>query len=208
MNDHVVEEGECLSSIAHGYGFFWETLWNLPENGSLKSTRKDPNVLLAGDVVKIPDLRAKAAAGAAGTRHSFQVKGVPSRLRMTFYFLGKPRSGDRYVLQTDSLLLSGNLDGSGTLDVAIPPNDRTLTLTLGDDQTVYELGIGSLDPISEVRGAQQRLTNLGYACGQADGVLGPLTTQAIKSFQTDQQLAATGTLDGETLDKLKSTHGM
>jgi hypothetical protein len=27
---HQVQQGECLVSIAESYGFFWETLWNLP----------------------------------------------------------------------------------------------------------------------------------------------------------------------------------
>jgi hypothetical protein len=38
MPKHTVAEGECLSSIAHRYGFFWKTLWDHPENARVFHT--------------------------------------------------------------------------------------------------------------------------------------------------------------------------
>ncbi|MGC9973362.1 MAG: LysM domain-containing protein [Bryobacteraceae bacterium] len=49
MPVHVVKQGDCMSSIADQYGFFWETLWNHERNAQLKERRKNPNVLMAGD---------------------------------------------------------------------------------------------------------------------------------------------------------------
>lgn len=43
---YVVQKGDCLSSIAFGFGFLPDTLLNHPANAGLKQKRKDPNILL------------------------------------------------------------------------------------------------------------------------------------------------------------------
>ena len=50
--------------------------------------------------------------------------------------------------------------------------------------------------------AQNKLSALGYAPGPADGRMGDQTCQAIKKFQKDKGLKATGTLDTNTLNML------
>jgi len=52
------------------------------------------------------------------------------------------------------------------------------------------------------REAQQRLMDLGYNIGSADGSMGPKTMNAIRAFQKEQGLKATGRLDSQTLDAL------
>ncbi|MBC7927680.1 MAG: LysM peptidoglycan-binding domain-containing protein, partial [Bryobacteraceae bacterium] len=39
MKQHIVQAGDCVSSIAEYYGFDWERLWNLPENATVKQSR-------------------------------------------------------------------------------------------------------------------------------------------------------------------------
>jgi hypothetical protein len=77
---YVVKAGDCLSSIAFAHGLFWDTVWNHPDNGELKKLRKDPNVLLAGDVVFIPDRQPKEVAVATGKQHNFVVRSNPTKL--------------------------------------------------------------------------------------------------------------------------------
>jgi peptidoglycan hydrolase-like protein with peptidoglycan-binding domain len=54
----------------------------------------------------------------------------------------------------------------------------------------------------EIRQAQQALDQKGFKAGQADGVLGPETKNAIKEFQQKQGWNATGALDSQTLGAL------
>ena len=56
------------------------------------------------------------------------------------------------------------------------------------------------DPIVEQ--VQKKLTELGYDPGPADGKMGKKTEAAIKSFQKDNSLPATGKIDDATLTKL------
>ena len=52
------------------------------------------------------------------------------------------------------------------------------------------------------REAQQRLQDLGYNIGTADGSMGAKTVNAVRAYQRDQGLNQTGRLDGPTLDSL------
>lgn len=56
----------------------------------------------------------------------------------------------------------------------------------------------------DVAAAQRRLTELNYATGGADGVIGPLTRSAIRDFQDDNNLVINGRLDQATVALLES----
>jgi peptidoglycan hydrolase-like protein with peptidoglycan-binding domain len=58
-----------------------------------------------------------------------------------------------------------------------------------------------------IQQAQQRLLSLGYDPGAADGVPGAKTIAALKRFQTDHGLAATGALDSKTSEALSGASG-
>jgi peptidoglycan hydrolase-like protein with peptidoglycan-binding domain len=51
---------------------------------------------------------------------------------------------------------------------------------------------------------QARLNNLGFDCGEPDGVLDDETKSAIRAFQVLTGLEATGEIDGALREKLLS----
>lgn len=54
----------------------------------------------------------------------------------------------------------------------------------------------------DVRQAQQALDDRGIDTGPIDGVFGPRTQRAVQQFQTQNDLTASGTLDGDTCQAL------
>jgi len=53
-----------------------------------------------------------------------------------------------------------------------------------------------------VHEAQARLKELGYDAGRIDGWYGPRTAKALKAFQKNEELRATGAIDPATLERL------
>jgi len=55
----------------------------------------------------------------------------------------------------------------------------------------------------EVRDVQEKLAQMGYDVGSADGHMGPRTRSALRTFQKDRGLEQTGRLDDHTLAALE-----
>ena len=204
---HRVYAGECVSSVAKSRGHFWETIWNHAANAELKRRRADPNVLLPGDAVFIPDKQTREESLSTDQEHKFRRKGEPSKLRLKVAEDDEPRANEQYRLEVDGHTYRGTTDENGYLAEQIPGNARRGRLYVGEDEEPYELDLGHLDPIGEISGIQGRLNNLGFDCGRIDGRLGEVTAGAIMAFQTFHELEPTGRPDQATLDKLLDEHG-
>lgn len=202
---HVIAEGECLSSVAFENGYFPGTIWERPENDALRELRGDPNVLLPGDRLFVPDKEPKTTACATGKTHRFTRRGVPARFRLQILNADKPRPNVAYRLLLDGTIeLSGSTTAEGMIDVPIPPNARRGTLFLDEDGAEYELTFGGLAPITEERGVRERLINLGYL-REGDASAADLGA-ALKLFQRRVDLDPTGDLDEVTAEKLLHGH--
>jgi len=202
---HVVLKGECISSIAYQYQLFPETVWSHPENDSLRELRKDPNILLEGDRVFIPEPRQKTISAATGKRHAFLRKGVPARFRLKVLNGDVPRPNIAFeLLIDDEIVLEGKTDGDGVLDVSIPANAKKGVLLLDGGNQKIEVSFGHLDPVTEDDGVRQRLFNLGLIktldASNAD------LAAAVRMFQRINKLKPTGVADADTREKLIETH--
>lgn len=199
--DYSVKPGDCITSIAFEHGFFWQTIWNDGANADLKSKRKDPNVLMEGDVVHIPDLRVRKASGATEKTHKFKLKGVPAKFKLRLMLDDQPRKGEPYRLNIDGQWLAGKTDQNGFLSHPLPPNAQSGTLIVGqgDAQDIYHLQFGGIDPLDTDDGLRGRLLNLGYGAEDLPG--------ALRAFQQKEGLQVTGQVDDATRTKLKERSG-
>jgi len=204
---HVVKQGECISRIAFEYGLFPETVWNHPDNSQLKELRKNPYVLMPGDIVVIPDKRLKEVSKPTGQRHRFRRKGVPEKLVMKFTRGDELRANEKYVLEIDGKRTEGSTGGGGVVELDILPNAKIGKITFVEDGDEYELGLGHLDPVTELSGVQGRLRNLGFYEGPVDGELNEELEEAIRLFQERNKLEQTGKVDDALKSALQSAHG-
>src|SRR6266446_2054456 len=69
------------------------------------------------------------------------------------------------------------------------------------DGPIY-VGHRAEPPDQVIADVQAELQQMGYYKGEVDGLLGPLTRQALTAYQADQGLATTAAIDEPTLDAL------
>ena len=207
--NHVVKEGECISSISFLYGFFPDVTWNDPANSKLKNKRKNPNVLFPGDIVAIPDKRPKEVSCKAQGVLKFKMKGVPAKLRMRFTKDDKPRTSENYKLKYAGKEISGQTNAEGIIEAWIPPDIQSGILEIGDgkDTKTYYLNFGKLEPVDTVKGAQTRLRNLGFYDSEISDRINDKFTEAIKNFQIYfGHPDPSGQLDNKTAEELVRLH--
>jgi hypothetical protein len=69
------------------------------------------------------------------------------------------------------------------------------------DAPIYA-GKRALPPDKVIAEVQAVLQEMGYYKGEVDGLLGPLTREALTGYQTDQGMVVTAVIDEPTLDSL------
>lgn len=201
MPTYTVQQGDCISSIAHRYGFLWTTIWNHPSNGDLRQLRQDPNVLYPGDKLFIPDRTPKELPRPTEQRHKFLKKGDSAKLKILLLDQDVPRAGVPYTLVIDGKTISGTTDSNGYVRQPLPPNARSGKLLVGEGTTkdTFDLQFGFVDPVEQDSGVHGRLIDLGFG--------GDNPKEAIKAFQKKQALNVTGDPDDDTRAQLKGTFG-
>ncbi|MGI9372887.1 MAG: peptidoglycan-binding protein [Hyphomicrobiales bacterium] len=86
-----------------------------------------------------------------------------------------------------------------------PPNAKKVTTSPTPQAQPPQSGFNVTPEI--VRDVQSVLIATGYLTGSADGVAGPKTLEAVKTFQIDKGLPATGAIDQTFYDALKNQPG-
>ena len=204
MGTYRVKDGDCISSIAQDHGLFWEAIWNHSDNSKLKSERKDPNALLPGDKIFVPDKEIKQEEGATDTKHRFRALGVPAKMKVKMLLNDEPRANAKYRLYIDNVLKKeGETDSSGFIEESIPPTCRKGKIVMTDDQgneEQYPFDFGSVDPIDTEDGVKKRLFNLGYDTSES-------LSSALGEFQETEGLDVTNSINDETRSALEEKFG-
>ncbi len=216
---HRVQQGECLSTIAARYrAGSWQALHDHPDNAELKKARPNPNILLPGDEVFVPDDgEEKQVECATGKLHRFKLKQALAGLRVVLRDAeGNTFGGKKYVVAVGGREIEGVTDGDGLVEVEVPLGERAATLRAwlyedddpDDPDIEYELLLGHLDPAKSVTGVQERLRNLGFRVPD-DGKLGEETARAIQRFRDQHALVPEGDelIDDALCDALCKSHG-
>jgi hypothetical protein len=214
---HTVTQGECLFTIARQYGFHnWKDIYDAPDNEEFKKARPNPNAIYPGDQLVIPDPKESTKKEACGTEdlHKFKVKLPRILFRVKVHDEeNEPVAGKKYKLFLDKNVLEGSTDGDGIVEqkITTAPRSAKLVVYMGageeDEQLIWDVGIGHLDPHDSIEGIKERLNNMGYYCGPTDQKLTLGLSIALRTFQKDNDLELTGDLDDATIAKLKEIHG-
>jgi len=214
MPNHVVQQGECLSSIAAEYGFSdWHTIYDDAANADLRAKRPESNVLYPGDQLYIPDRDPIQKDCATDARHTFVITDTPTYLNVRLQDPAKrPLKNVPYQFSVSALKCEGTTDGdgwirrkidasaeSGTLIVWPNPDDR-------GDFVVWQVLLGHLDPLETVTGIKARLKNLGYYDGEIDDEQTDEYESGVRQFQQDHDLVVDGIVGPKTRAKLKDEH--
>lgn len=209
---HIVQQGECLNSIAHKYGFAdYKKIYEHGDNADFKQARPDPNLIFPGDRLVIPDKVAKAFSCATGQTHRFVVKQPKRKLQLKLLdSAGEPIADIPYTLVVGDQTLEGTTSGDGKIEHDIPIREKKAKLSMnGTERTLL---IGYLNPLEDtedegVSGVQSRLKNLGYPVGAVTGKMNPDTRAAIRAFQHDREMTVDGEIGDALIAQLKKEYG-
>jgi hypothetical protein len=207
---YIVQQGDHLSGIAEANGFAnFGSIWDHPNNASLKGRRKSPHVLFPGDELYIPDKVQKIESCATTKVHRFQVNRQKLKLRIVLKdFDEKPIANADCVLIIEGSVFELKSDGQGLIEAVIPRAAQNGTLQVPSLDVEYPVKIGHLDPLEGASGCHARLTNLGYHAGSKNDGDEELLRHAIEEYQCDHKLKVTGELDAATRDSIKKVHGI
>ena len=141
-----------------------------------------------------------------------QVEKVPFKLKLSDAEYGV-YANKKYHLSVDGATYEGTTDSGGVLEKQVPKDAKSLTIVLWNGEyptgkekrwTIRMAPMGAADT---VRGAQERLVNLGYFSGEPKDEMDDVTRSAIRDFQAHVGVPVTGQLDAATAEKLNTLHG-
>jgi ribosomal protein S16 len=216
---YIVRQGDHLARIATAFGFSeWKKIWDHAANAALRAKRRNPDVLMPGDEVFIPERGAeKTVTRPTDTRSRFVVRRPPLQLALVLErSYGPPLANARCGLWIDGSTESPNTDAEGRLNQRIRPTANALRLLAKDsgsalDGQSIELRVGHLDPVEEPSGQRARLDNLGYRASTTETADSAQRERAMRSaieeFQCDEKLLVDGICGRVTQALLLQVHG-
>ena len=214
---HIIQQGENLCSIAKKHKIAnWKDIYLHPENATFRKMRPNPNIIMQGDEIVIPEITKRGVTVRTGRNHVFVVKDNAQKFQLQIMdHERKPLAGTKVAVGLESVASPIFTNAKGVVEVLIPANaPSSFTLDIFSDTAStepswqYEVQLSALDPSDTVSGVQARLNALGFPAGPVDGLMGRKTRSAIKSYQRTQAcLQVNGELSPALCAALQSEYG-
>ncbi|HEY8211709.1 MAG TPA: hypothetical protein VIG99_29705 [Myxococcaceae bacterium] len=118
--EHVIQDGECILSVADTAKVSkYHTIWDDPLNAELKKTRPNPNALVVGDKVQIPDPKEKTVGAPTGATKTVTVKKKePPSLHIVLVGAEDKPLKDKAWAMTEPVVAKGTTGADGLIKVA------------------------------------------------------------------------------------------
>jgi hypothetical protein len=213
MKPYVIKQGDYLKKLAHMLSFDADKVWNDSKNSDLKEKRKDPAILLPGDILYVPDEPKKRCKFKKESENKYQAKIPKVEVKVQLSDDGEPLKDEPYIVEGIGNQEEQKTDGDGFITVIASVHAREVQVVLPERHTSFNVRIGGIDPMDTPSGLRMRLANLGYYGSTVAGSEPHQTSSeeqiksALISFQLDQGLKATGEMDDDTKQALKKSHG-
>jgi len=215
--EHVVIEGERMSTIAFLEGVDAQATWDDQKNAALKKKREDPEILMPGDKVVVRK-QADQHDGKPEAGNDHDEAAVLSELKLHFFLAGKPLASKLLMMtiaQTPPAakgyptVVPLTTQPDGSLRFHLHPLVTECTFKFLDPVFEIRLLVGHLHPIDAGGGVEQRLNNLGYHCPlpapspgkEQEKAQKVLRAHALARFQADIGAAVTGEGSQDALRK-------
>lgn len=204
MSTVKAKPDQDLLQIIHEHNVAKQDVLNYPQNRELMLAR-DAQVLHEDDELEVPPAQGKWVTVSTNRSHTFVYTPLERHLRIRLL------DADQRPLVTDFKLTVDGVDHVGVsedgyLYADVPMAAKSAKLTLG--KLAMTLGVGRLEPVHTVRGAQARLINLGYlATAEPSAAWDELSLGALRAFQLAAHVPVTGVTDLQTLKALKTAAG-
>lgn len=207
----TVRDNDSVDSIAYAFGHCREALWDHPRNVAIKEQRKDGRVLSDGDVIYIPPREPAAfMPNATSRRHRFQVRNAPSLLRFRPYALAGQGLATHFdIILAGSVVASADADADGDVVWPLAPDAEDITVRAYFDGFYrdYAMRLRALDPVTTLRGVQQRLHGLGFYGGDCNGEQEGDMLGAIATFKMHHGMHSEEGLSDRVRDALHRVFG-
>ena len=180
--DHIVQQGDCLSSIAAFYKRLPKSIWDAGENAELKQKRKSSNVLRPGDKVVIPDLKTKQIDAPTDQETKFVRLGATCKRDALSHPRWRPRNQTlrRGLHPLPRWQNRHRFHRWRRRRPQTPRSHRQWRHHPHPLAAPSPSHSGALDPHDTLTGMQARLNQCGYNAGSVDGNLTDQVKSAIK----------------------------
>src|SRR4051794_9204285 len=89
-NEHLVDPGDGLSTIAHERGIDPKTIWDHPKNSELKKKREHAEILMPGDRVFVPERSPEKLEATPEKENHYALEALPPEVEVHVTLCGKP----------------------------------------------------------------------------------------------------------------------